>query len=53
MRALLIVIAATLGGIACPGGARRHDSVIGDGHRHEPRGSGEIVEAAGKEGPKR
>ena len=35
-----------------PGGARRGDSVIGDGHRNEPRGRGEIVEAAGTEGPK-
>jgi integrase len=31
-----------------PGGARCGDSAVGDGHRNEPRGRGEIVEAAGK-----
>ena len=35
-----------------PGGGRRSDSIVGDGHRHEPFGRGEIVEAAGTEGPK-
>jgi hypothetical protein len=35
-----------------PSGARRGDSVVGDGHRRGPRGRGEIVEAAGTEGPK-
>ena len=35
-----------------PGGARCGDSVVGDRHRNEPRGRGEIVEAAGTEGPK-
>jgi len=35
-----------------PGRDRCGDSVVGDGHRNESRGSGEIVEAAGTEGPK-
>jgi integrase len=35
-----------------PGGARRGDSIVGDGDRNSPRGRGEIVEAAGTEGPK-
>ena len=35
-----------------PGGARRGDPVVGDRDRNEPRGRGEIVEAAGTEGPK-
>jgi hypothetical protein len=33
-------------------GARCGDSVVGDRDRNEPRGRGEIVEAAGTEGPK-
>jgi len=32
------------------GSARCGDSVVGDRHRSEPRGRGEIVEAAGTEG---
>jgi hypothetical protein len=35
------------------GGARRRDSVVGDGRRDEPCGRGEIVEAAGKSRPSR
>ena len=35
-----------------PGGARRGDSIVGDGNRNSPRGRGEIVEAAGTVSPK-
>jgi hypothetical protein len=35
-----------------PGGARRSNQVIGDRDGYEPRGRGEIMEAAGTEGPK-
>jgi hypothetical protein len=35
-----------------PSGARRGDPIVGDGNGNSPRGRGEIVEAAGTEGPK-